>query len=419
MPKAAALSLVARPKARSFKLEYKMATKKPMKKPVKRVRRFQEGGETADKMAGLAASNKDAPMGFFERLRMGNIDQEGSEAYNRLGAGRGRGERAALSELAGMTASNNAMPVKNAEDGTAQNVRIADAQGAREMDEEMYQRGRRAGEVVDSADRYRDYTPIAKPAAAAQNAALLAKKATPAASRPAAASSSANATDNLRKYSRKAAQAAANARAKTPASAPAAAPRNDASAIPGASASQAATAASSERERLPEVTGMSNLEKLIAGTGIAGGALGLAAKGRKMYKAKQAAQEASRAGAAKRAILKKQAEEAIDTNLLDEFQGLASAAAKKPKVAPKNVNPRSLTGSAREDAKADQFRRGIKELADKNLRERGNKYLFADEGMKRGGKVKKMASGGSVKSSTASKRGDGIALRGKTRGKIY
>jgi hypothetical protein len=41
--------------------------------------------------------------------------------------------------------------------------------------------------------------------------------------------------------------------------------------------------------------------------------------------------------------------------------------------------------------------------------------------MKRGGKVKKMASGGSVKSSvsTASKRGDGIALRGKTRGKIY
>jgi hypothetical protein len=37
----------------------------------------------------------------------------------------------------------------------------------------------------------------------------------------------------------------------------------------------------------------------------------------------------------------------------------------------------------------------------------------AQGGMKRGGKVKKMASGGS-----ASKRADGIAQRGKTRGKM-
>jgi hypothetical protein len=36
---------------------------------------------------------------------------------------------------------------------------------------------------------------------------------------------------------------------------------------------------------------------------------------------------------------------------------------------------------------------------------------------KKGGSVKKMASGGSVKSS-ASKRADGIAVKGKTRGKI-
>lgn len=42
----------------------------------------------------------------------------------------------------------------------------------------------------------------------------------------------------------------------------------------------------------------------------------------------------------------------------------------------------------------------------------------ASEGMKRGGKVKKMASGGSVKRSSASSRADGIATRGKTRGKI-
>jgi hypothetical protein len=39
-----------------------------------------------------------------------------------------------------------------------------------------------------------------------------------------------------------------------------------------------------------------------------------------------------------------------------------------------------------------------------------------EQAMKRGGKVKKMASGGSV--SSASSRGDGIAQRGKTRGKM-
>jgi len=66
--------------------------KKPMIKS-KRGRRFDEGGEVADKEAGLAASNKESPMGFFERLRMGNIDDPSSEAYKRLGAGRGRAER--------------------------------------------------------------------------------------------------------------------------------------------------------------------------------------------------------------------------------------------------------------------------------------------------------------------------------------
>jgi hypothetical protein len=406
MPKAAALSLVARPKARSFKLEYKMATKKPMKKPVKRVRRFQEGGETADKMAGLAASNKDAPMGFFERLRMGNIDQEGSQAYNRLGAGRAKMDRDAASEAAANRMVDEARSAKGISKYQESVDQDEADRGADMRNYEMMQRGRAEGE--------RDEKRMApSPVAQAQNKAILAAKpSVKSAAKPAAVTSrSATGSGGGR-------GAAVGEEAAYRASRAAAAPRNDASAIPGASAAQAATAASPERER---VTGMSNLDMLLAGTGVGGTALGLAAKGRKMYKAKQAAQEASRAGAAKRAILKKQTEEAIDTNLLDEFQGLASAAAKQPKVAPKNVNPRSLTGSAREDAKADQFRRGIKELADKNLRERGNKYLFADDAMKRGGKVKKMASGGSVKSSvsTASKRGDGIALRGKTRGKIY
>lgn len=45
--------------------------------------------DAADKAAGLKAS-KDEPVGFFKRLMMGNIDKPGSEAYEKLGAGRGR-----------------------------------------------------------------------------------------------------------------------------------------------------------------------------------------------------------------------------------------------------------------------------------------------------------------------------------------
>jgi hypothetical protein len=72
-----------------------------MKKMItsKRGRRFDEGGEVEDKQAGLAASNKEAPMGLFERLRMGNIDDPRSEAYRRLGAGRGRAERIPVADV--------------------------------------------------------------------------------------------------------------------------------------------------------------------------------------------------------------------------------------------------------------------------------------------------------------------------------
>lgn len=57
----------------------------------KKIKRFREGG-VSDKDSGLEAS-KDDKVGFFERLRMGNIDDEGSEAYRRFGAGRGKAER--------------------------------------------------------------------------------------------------------------------------------------------------------------------------------------------------------------------------------------------------------------------------------------------------------------------------------------
>jgi hypothetical protein len=59
----------------------------------KKTKRYQEGGSAEDKRRGLAAS-KDEKIGFFDRLRMGNIDDPKSEAYKRFGAGRGQAETA-------------------------------------------------------------------------------------------------------------------------------------------------------------------------------------------------------------------------------------------------------------------------------------------------------------------------------------
>lgn len=71
------------------------------------VRGYADGGEVDDKAAGLAASANEK-VGFFERMRMGNIDEEGSEAYNRFGAGRAKADRDMASEAAAMKAVDDA-----------------------------------------------------------------------------------------------------------------------------------------------------------------------------------------------------------------------------------------------------------------------------------------------------------------------
>jgi hypothetical protein len=77
-----------------------------MKKPMK-FKRYEGGGEiigevdpkeAAAKEAGLKAS-KGEDVGFFQRLRMGNIDDPSSEAYKRFGAGRGRSETPAATPV--------------------------------------------------------------------------------------------------------------------------------------------------------------------------------------------------------------------------------------------------------------------------------------------------------------------------------
>ena len=63
------------------------------------VRHFADGGEVdaeaADKAEGLRLSQDDK-VGLWDRLKAGNIDEKGSEAYNRWGAGRAQAERAQM-----------------------------------------------------------------------------------------------------------------------------------------------------------------------------------------------------------------------------------------------------------------------------------------------------------------------------------
>jgi len=374
-----------------------MAAKKPMKKPVKRVRRFQEGGEAALKAEGLAASNK-TPMGFFERLRMGNIDQEGSEAYNRLGAGRGRMERDAASEAAANRMVDEARSAK----GISKYQESVDQdemdRGADMRNYEMMQRGRAEGE--------RDEKRMAPSVAQAQNAAILAAKPSRTASgrttgdftrldRKALLPSGPNVARDPGGVGKRRAASADDTAASF--AAPATASRNDASAIPGASAAQAATAASPDRERVTGNEISRRLENTLLATGAGGvGLLGLLSKARKGLQTSRASQ----VGARKRADLKEQAIDQI--NQVRKTDG-------RP----------ALDAGAPMKSRSDLKQKTIDEI-NQNRKADGRPPL-ADDAMKRGGRVKKMASGGSVKSSvsTASKRGDGIALRGKTRGKIY
>lgn len=73
-----------------------VAQNKSMTKPM-----YLADGDTEAtyKARGMEASGGEN-VGFFERLRMGNIDQEGSEAYNRFGAGRAKADEAETTRLA-------------------------------------------------------------------------------------------------------------------------------------------------------------------------------------------------------------------------------------------------------------------------------------------------------------------------------
>lgn len=107
---------------------------------------------------------------------------------------------------------------------------------------------------------------------------------------------------------------------------------------------------------------------------------------------------------------------------MDSMQNKGYTEAKKNLSGEELVKPVS-----REEQK--KYSEGLKRSRDREMKQRGiTGKQFADEankdiragdifeGYKKGGKVKKMASGGKV--SSASKRADGCATKGKTKGRV-
>jgi hypothetical protein len=341
-----------------------MATKKPMKK----FKRYDEGGSVEEAMAkqrGLDMSNKEAPVGFFERLRAGNIDQPGSEAYNRFGAGRGRDRGESVSV-------NQPMP-------TAPAAPSMPAASSRPLSDDMYSdfgpsAGRSSSETI-TPTRPAATKPVvpAKPAA------------TPV---PPLRNTGPDRSSLINKPPAYAGPLR-GMRSDAGASKPAA---SAASQIPGQSAKapQGEKIDSSEMSR--------NIENAMLATGAGGvGVAGLYKLG-KMLKG-------GREAAGKVAPYLKELGTSAPKKLL-EGPRKASKSSNVTDVVPKKTSYRSETDpKKREDGKANEAYERLLKLTRKK-----------DDGMKRGGSVKKYASGGMV--SSASKRADGIATKGKTRCKI-
>jgi hypothetical protein len=339
----------------------------------KKIKRFQEGG-MSDKDRGLEASKEDK-VGFFERLRMGNIDEEGSEAYRRFGAGRGKAERPPVETMAEAPATRPTPAAQAAPDAAAMDE--MEAANAREPIPVP------AGPKVEKP---RVNTQAAKPSAP---------------------------TKSSPKMQEQTYRRASGDTGERPASNPDYSNEGRGKASKTSLASQIPSGSDTKPAVGKKVEPMSDTERnignMLAVTGAGAGAAGALYKGKKMLDARKAAKE----GAKKRANLKRDVEEGIERNLADEFQNLSSsAAAKKTAGGKKTSDYRSLTGSAREDAKANQAYDKLKKLSSRGAGKTSSKKTkkFDDESnieFKRGGSV-----------SGASKRADGIATKGKTRCKM-
>jgi len=340
----------------------------------KKIKRFQEGG-VSDKDRGLEASKEDK-VGFFERLRMGNIDDESSEAYRRFGAGRGKAERTPVETMAATPTTRPtaaAMPERDAmEEANAQKPIPVPA-------------GPRA-EQPKPGGKPRVNVQAAKPSAPAKPSSKMQEqtyrrtsgdtgKREPAYTRKGGATA-----DELANYK------------------PPAKNQSLASQIPGGSNTK--PVAGEKTEKMSDAE--RNISNMLAATGVGAGAASLLYKGKKMLNARKAAKE----GAKKRANLRRDAEEGIDRNLADEFQNYSPSAAKKA-IAAKQRLAKTKAERSR-DLSAGQAKTKFTS-ASKTPSKKTKKFDDSESNVefKRGGSI-----------SGASKRADGIATKGKTRCKM-
>jgi hypothetical protein len=98
------------------------------------------------------------------------------------------------------------------------------------------------------------------------------------------------------------------------------------------------------------------------------------------------------------------------------FRGAKKAAEKSPYLKELGMEPKKLTGSGRMDRESQKADKAYDKLKNSKFTKKGDDDVTDVTAKKRGGMVKKYASGGMV--SSASKRADGIASKGKTRCKI-
>jgi hypothetical protein len=354
-----------------------------MKKPMKRTKRYEGGGEIMGEMdpmeaeakkRGLEMSNKEAPVGFFERMRMGNIDQPGTEAYNRFGAGRGKAEAPTPSPVTVRPPATPAAPMAS----------------SRPLSDDMYSdfgpsAGRSSSETITPTRQVMNKPTLpTKPAATSVVPPLIDR------TKPVG-------TGNQR----------------------------------GPTAEELAAYAA-EKNKKPsaaakmDVPGMKDKAKdaLDADPTALLGAAGAAGAGYGLYKLAKNMLGGTKVGKVAAPFLKE-----IGTNPASKrlegprkmLEGPRSAtkASEVTDVVPKSAPSRSLTGPAREDAKAAE---AYDKLTKSNFVKKPKKGLDESDttggaiGYKRGGKMKKYAAGGMV--GNASKRADGIASKGKTRCKI-
>ena len=303
-----------------------------MKKPMKKFKRYQEGGDIEEAKAkerGLAMSNKEKPVGFFERIRMGNIDEPGTEAYNRFGAGRGR-------ERGESVSVNQPMPSKP----VAPAMPAVPAASSRPLSDPMYSDyGSNTGMGAAGTSETIKPTVATKPVVPAAPSKKPSASFTPPAQRT---------NPNFSNEGRTK-------------------PAPLVSQIPGSGPGPAAT------NPIDSTEGSRTLENLLTAAAIGIPAIRF---GKKLFQGKKA---------------------------LDATKRL-----ERPKtVAGKDFIARDYDGPAKATPKGSPKKKlGYSKDSD----------ITDVTAKKHGGKVKKYASGGMV--SSASRRADGIAIKGKTRGKI-